>query len=204
MFVDVLKATNGDGIQVECVLGNEDEGGVVTYGYEDRTVSEFRAKFGKDPFELPNNAPEWMRFRADYTTLLLSELRDRIKQASPDAVLSATVIAAEKDDYIKVLQDWPAWIDQGILDEFYIWFRTDSNLEALERQVRHAVDVAAGRVPVIAELSCYHPGSFQDPELMLTAGRIAVDNGASGVGIYRSHAVDQLNFWPVLDGLGKI
>ncbi len=204
MFVDVLKATNGDGIQVECVLGNEDEDGVVTYGYEDRAVSEFRSKFGKDPFELPNNDPEWMQFRADYTTLLLSELRDRIKQASPDAVLSATLIAAEKNDYIKVLQDWPAWIDKGILDEFYIWFRTDSNLKALERQVRHAVDVAAGRVPVIAELSCYHPGSFQDPDLMVTAGRIAVDNGASGVGIYRSHAVEQLDFWPVLDELGRI
>ena len=204
MFVDVLKATNGDGIQVECVLGNEDEDGVVTYGYEDRTVSEFRAKYGKDPFELPNNDPEWMQFRADYMTLFLSELRDGIKQTSPDAVLSTTIIAAEEADYIKVLQDWPAWIEQGLLDEFYIWFRTDSDLKALERQVRLAVDVAAGRVPVIAELSCYHPGSFQDPDLMVSAGRIAVDNGASGVGIYKSHAVEQLDFWPVLEDLGKI
>ena len=130
MFVDVLKATNGDGIQVECVLGNEDENGVVTYGYEDRTVSEFRAKFGKNPFELPNNDPEWMQFRADYTTLFLSELRERIKLASPDTVLSTTIIAGEKDDYIKVLQDWPAWIEKGLLDEFYIWFRTDSDLRA--------------------------------------------------------------------------
>ena len=39
---------------------------------------------------------------------------------------------------------------------------------------------------------------------MLTAGKIAVDNGASGIGIYRSHAVQQLNFWPVLEALSKI
>ena len=71
-------------------------------------------------------------------------------------------------------------------------------------QPRPTVAIAAGRVPVIAELSCYHPGSFQNPDLMLTAGRIAMDNGASGVGIYRSHVVEQLNFWPVLEELRKI
>ena len=204
LFVEALEVTRADGLQVEFVLGNEDENGVVPYGYEDRTVSEFRAKFGKDPFDLPNNGPEWMQFRADYVTLFLSEVRARMKGSSPQAVLSTTIIAGEPEDYIKVLQDWPAWIERGLLDEFYLWFRTDSDLKAVERQVKHAVEVAAGRVPVIVELSCYHPGSFQDPDTMLTAGKIAVGNGASGIGIYRSHAVQQLNFWPVLEALSKI
>ena len=204
IFLDALESSQGDGIQVEFVLGNEDENGVAPYGYEDRTVSEFRAKHAKNPFELPNSDPEWMQFRADYVTLFLSELRAKVKQVSPDAVFSTTIIAGEKDDYIKVLQDWPAWIEKGILDEFYIWFRTNSDLRALERQVRLAVEVAAGRVPVIAELSCYHPGSFQDPDLMLSAGRVAMGNGASGIGVYRSHSVEQLNFWPVLDELRRI
>ena len=204
MFVEALDVTRSDGLQVEFVLGNEDEDGVVPYGYEDRTVSEFRSKFGKDPFDLPNNDPDWIQFRADYVTLFLAELRERIQRPSPQAVLSTTIIAGEPEDYIKVLQDWPAWIEKGLLDEFYLWFRTDSDLKAVQRRVRHAVDVAAGRVPVIVELSCYHPGSFQDPDAMLTAGRIAMDNGASGVGIYRSHAVEQLNFWPVLEALSKL
>lgn len=203
-FLDTLEATQGDGIQVEFVLGNEDENGVVTYGYDDRTVAEFHEKTGKNAFELPNDDPDWMQFRADYVTLFLSELRAKVKEASPDAVLSTTMITGEKDDYIKLLHDWPTWVEQGILDEFYIWFRTDSDLKALERQIRHAVDVVDGRVPVIAELSCYHPGSFQEADLMLTAGKIAIDNGATGVGIYRSHAVEQLNFWPVLEKLGKL
>ena len=204
MFIHSLQATQADGLQIEFVLGNEDENGVVPYGYEDRTVSEFRSKRGKDPFELPNDDPEWMQFRADYVTLFLSELKTRVKETSPEALISATLIAGDPDNYIKVLQDWPAWIDKGILDELYIWFRTDSNLKALEHQIRHAVDTVSGRVPVLAELSCYHPGSFQDADSMLTAGRIAVDNGASGVGVYRSHSVNQLDFWPVLKRLGKL
>ena len=50
MFAETLAATQGDGSQVEFVLGNEDENGVVPYGYEDRTVAEFKAKHGKNPF----------------------------------------------------------------------------------------------------------------------------------------------------------
>ncbi len=203
-FVETLDQTQGDGIQVEFVLGNEDENGAVTYGYEDRTVAEFKAKHGKDPFDLPNDDTDWLQFRADYVTLALTEMRAAVKQEKPDAVFSTTLIAGEKDDYLKLLHDWPAWIEQGLLDEFYIWFRTNSDLDALERQLSYAVEVAAGRTPVIAELSCYHPGSFQQPELMLRAAEVAMGCGADGVGIYRSHAVVQLDFWSVLEKMGKL
>ena len=203
-FVDTLAHTQGDGIQVEFVLGNEDENGAVPYGYEDRTVNEFKAKHGKNPFDLPNDDPEWLQFRADYVTLALTEMRAAVKQAQPDAVFSTTLIAGEKDDYLKLLHDWPAWLEQGIVDEFYIWFRTNSDLDALERQLSYAVEVAGGRTPVIAELSCYHPGSFQQPDLMLRAAEVAVGCGADGIGIYRSHAVEQLDFWPVLEKMNKL
>ncbi|MDE0183754.1 MAG: family 10 glycosylhydrolase [Caldilineaceae bacterium] len=204
LFVETLAQTQGDGIQVEFVLGNEDENGAVTYGYEDRTVAEFQAKHGEDPFDLPNDDRDWLQFRADYVTLALTEMRAAVKQENPDAVFSTTLIAGEKEDYLKLLHDWPAWIEQGLIDEFYIWFRTNSDLDALERQLGYAVDVAAGRTPVIAELSCYHPGSFQEPDLMLRAAEVAMGCGADGVGIYRSHAVEQLNFWPVLEKMAKL
>lgn len=204
IFIDTLAASQGDGIQVEFVLGNEDENGAVTYGYEDRVVDEFREKTGKDAFALANDDPEWLQFRADYVTLFLAELRAKIKTMSPSVLLSTTMITGEPDDYLKLLHDWPAWIEQGLLDEIYIWFRTDSDLTKLGRQIKHIVEVTDGRVPVIAELSAYHPGSFQDPELMLTAAKIVMDSGADGVGIYRSHAVEQLNLWPVLEKMGKL
>ena len=114
------------------------------------------------------------------------------------------MIAADEDHYLKVLQDWRAWVDEGLVDELYLWFRTSSDLEALERQTTYAADVIKGRCPLIAELSCYHPGSFQEPALMVEAGRVARANGADAVGVYRSHAVDQLGFWPVLEELAKL
>ena len=85
-----------------------------------------------------------------------------------------------------------------------MWWRTDSDLKRLERQVKHVAEVVNGRVPFIAELSCYHPGSFQTPELMLEGSRVAIDNGADAVGIYRSHGVDQLDYWDVLAQMAKL
>ena len=39
---------------------------------------------------------------------------------------------------------------------------------------------------------------------MLRAAEVAMGCGADGVGIYRSHAVEQLNFWPVLEKMAKL
>ena len=39
---------------------------------------------------------------------------------------------------------------------------------------------------------------------MLKGARIARGSGADAVGIYRSHGVDQLDLWGVLEQMGKI
>ncbi len=204
LFLTTLAESGGDGIQVEFVIGNEDEHGVVPYGYEDRVVEEFRAQHGKDAFALPNDDPLWLRFRADYVTLFLRELGSKVKAAFPSAQFTTTIIAAEPDEYLKVLQDWPAWVAQGLIDEFHLWFRTTNDLAAVARQTAQAAAIIEGRLPLVVELSCYHPGSFQEPDLMLAAARCARANGADIVGVYRKHAVEQLNFWPVLEAIGKL
>jgi hypothetical protein len=203
-FIDVLEETDASGIQVEFVLGNEDENGVVPYGYEHAVVSAFQQKYGKDAFQIPNDYSDWIQFRADYTTSYLLELRDAVKMENPGAVFSATLIASEPADYIKLLHDWPAWVTQGAIDELFLWFRTNSDLDDLANQIRHVVEVVAGRCRVIAELSCYHPGSFQDGNLMLEAGSVAMDNGADAIGIYRTHGVEQLDFWYVLEAFSQL
>ena len=204
IYLDMLEETGGDGVQVEFVRTNEDENGTNIHGYEDRMVQEFIQAHGKNPMEIPNDDEDWMRFRSNYVTTFLSELRDRIKISRPEAVLSSTIIAQETSDYLKLLQDWPTWIDRGLVDEFYLWFRTNSNLKDLERQMAHVAKINSNRVPLIAELSCYHPGSFQQPEMLLEAARVALDNGADAVGVYRSHAIEQLDLWSVLEKISTL
>ena len=204
-FLTALEVCEGgDGIQVELVLGNEDENRVATYGYEDAVADAFRHEYGKSALDVPNDDPDWMRFRAGYVTRFLGELRRAVKERFPDAQFTTTMIAGDPDDYIKVLQDWPAWVEQGVVDELYVWWRTDSDLKNLERQAKYVAETINGRVPFTAELSCYHPGSFQTPELMLEGARVARASGADAVGIYRSHGVDQLDLWSVMEEMGKI
>lgn len=78
-FVEVLETTDGSGVQVEFVEGNEDGLGVVTYGYEDAVADAFEQEHGKSPFDIPNDDPDWMQFRADYVTRYLVELRGGVK-----------------------------------------------------------------------------------------------------------------------------
>ena len=80
-FVDALEEADGTGVQVEFVLGNEDENGVVTYGYEEAVASKFEEAHGKNPQEVPNDDPDWVQFRADYVTRYMVEARDAVKAA---------------------------------------------------------------------------------------------------------------------------
>lgn len=197
-------AAGATGVQVEFVNGMEDAAGLAPAGYEERTVEEFRQASGRDARGLPADDPEWLAFRAGYVTETLAEARAAVKAVLPAAVFSATVIAREADRYLHGLLDWPSWLERGVLDELYLWFRTESGLDAVERRVGHAARAAAGRAPLYVELSCYHAGSFQEPDLLLAGARRALAAGADGVGVYRHHAVDQLDLWGTLAEIGRL
>jgi hypothetical protein len=203
-YMALLERTGGHGFQVEFVSLNQDENGVGTDGYEEPMIRFYRKKFRRDPMDLPNDDPSWVRFRADYTTVTIRELREALREEDPSAPMTVALVAREMDDYVKVFQDWPTWVDQNLVDELHLWFRTTSDVRRVERQVADAVKRVAGRCPVVAEFSCYHVGSFQDPDLLLEAARRAYGSGADAAGIYRSHAVEQLGFWPLVEKIAAL
>ena len=203
-YMALLKRTGGHGFQVEFVSLNQDENGVGTDGYEAPMTRFYRKKFRRDPMELPNDDPSWVRFRADYTTVTIRELREALREEDPSAPMTVALVAREMDEYVKVFQDWPTWVDQNLVDELHLWFRTTSDVRRVERQVSAAVKRVAGRCPVVAEFSCYHVGSFQDPDLLMEAARRAYGSGADAAGIYRSHAVEQLGFWPLVEKIAAL
>ena len=161
-IAQALTDTGAEGVQVEFVNGMEDGGGLVPAGYEERTVAEYRQASGRDAHTLPPDDPEWLAFRAGHVTEMLLEARERVKAISKQAVFSATIIAREPERSLHGLHDWASWTERGVIDELYLWFRTESDPDAVERRVGHAARVVAGRIPLYAELSCYHAGSFQE------------------------------------------
>ena len=77
-------------------------------------------------------------------------------------------------------------------------------MDLVKKQTNHVSKLLKNKIPLIVELSAYHPNSFQDDEILIEAGKIAMENGASGLGIYRSHAIEQLNLWDTLSKLGDL
>ncbi len=203
-FGELLSRSGARGIQAEFVSINEDEDGVSTDGYEDSIADAFRETTGRDPFALPNRDPEWVQFRADRWTEMVRAIRDGVKTARADAAFTITVIDRGVDGYLPRMQDFAAWVEQSLCDEMHLWFRSTTDLATIERRCRHFVETVGGRVPTVAEFSCYHPGSLQDPRAMMEAARIARAAGMDGLGIYRSHAVEQLSFWPLLEAMNRL
>lgn len=203
-YLDLFKRSGSDGVQVEFISVTQDEHRAGIYGYEEAMAGAYRKKSGRNPFEIENDDPEWLQFRADHVTLTLQELHAEVKRENSEAVFSIALIARPTDEYPKVLLDWPAWLDQGLVDEFYLWFRTASDGAQLEQRVGHAAEQIGGRCPLVVELSCYHPGSYQDPKVLLDMARRARAAGADSVGVYRSHAVDQLQLWPVVEAIAAL
>ncbi len=204
VFAELLARSGGAGVQAEFVSINEDDAGVSADGYEDSIAGAFRDATGRDPFSIPNADPEWMAFRADRWTDMLRAIRDAVKAVRADAVFTVTVINRDPEGYRTRMQDWPTWVDEGLVDEMHLWFRSTTDIAVIERQTRHMVERVAGRVPVVAEFSCYHPGSLQTEGAMLDAARATRAAGVDGLGIYRSHAVEQLRFWPLLEAMTRM
>ncbi len=208
-YMNIVEESGGRGIQVEFVSELRDAHGAAIHGYEPPMVEAYRKRYGKSPSGLPNHDPEWLRFRADFVTETLRELRRRMKDRHPEAPVTIAVIAQDLagphgDRYLGAFQDLRAWLDESLMDELYLWFRTTSDVKRVERCTSQLSELIRGRCPLIVELSCYHVGSFQDPKLMLEAARAALANGAESVGMYRGHAVDQLNFWPLIEEIRSL
>ncbi|MDE2926847.1 MAG: family 10 glycosylhydrolase [Acidobacteriota bacterium] len=208
-YMNIVEESGGHGIQVEFVSEFRDRHGAAIHGYEPPMVEEYRKRYGKSPSELPNHDPDWLRFRAGFVTETLRALRRRLKERRPEAPLSIAVIAQDLegphgDRYLGAFQDLRAWLDESLMDELTLWFRTTSDVHRVERHTSQLAELIQGRCPLIVELSCYHVGSFQDPKLMMGAARTALANGAESVGMYRGHAVDQLNFWPLIEEIRSL
>ncbi len=61
-----------------------DDDGVVYYGYEPPAVQDFKAKTGRDPFQIPNSDPEWLQHRADYMSQFVREARQMQRGVAPE------------------------------------------------------------------------------------------------------------------------
>jgi uncharacterized lipoprotein YddW (UPF0748 family) len=70
-----------------------------------------------DVLAYPDALPEeWRRFRVARMTSLLAALRDAVKRERPAAIVSVAAKADMRDALQHRLQEWPRWLEDGLVD----------------------------------------------------------------------------------------
>lgn len=112
LVVDLVKRYNVAGIQFDDHFSMWNE-----FGYDAGTLREFQSQNGSTTRVPPPRDAKWKAFRAGKITALLSSIVGAARAERPGLIisLSSNIYPWSLDNH---LQDWPAWIRQGLADEF--------------------------------------------------------------------------------------
>ena len=124
------------------------------------------------PDALPS---EWRRFRQARLTTLMARLRDAVKSERPLATVSVAAAADLQEAREHKLQDWPVWLQRGIVDALCPMAYTVEPAKFGE-QIAASV-AAAGSRPVWAGIGAYQLTPAQTVAHIDRARRL----GAGGV-----------------------
>lgn len=73
--------------------------------------------YATDLYAFVDGAPElWDAFRREQITRLVTRIHDDVKAVDPRLVVSAAVIADRDLAYRDRFQDWPSWLEAGLID----------------------------------------------------------------------------------------
>ena len=144
-----------------------------SFGYDDFTLSCYQQETGRTTRPAPADA-DWVRWRAMKLTQFVSRISKAIKAARPGIELSVSPNPYPWS-YKNYVQDWPLWVEDGIVDEVVVQVYRDAlrgfegelrspTLAKLKGKARLAIGVMAGQKPkpVPIEMVCAQTAMVRD------------------------------------------
>jgi len=127
-----------------------------TFGYDEFTLARYREETGRPERPAPDDA-DWLAWRAAKLTQFVARISQAIKAAKPGIELSVAPNPYPWS-YKNYVQDWPSWVEDGIVDEVVVQVYRDSMkgfvgelrspvLAKLKGKARLAIGVMAGQKP---------------------------------------------------------
>lgn len=113
LVLEVVTQYDADGIQFDDHMSLPAE-----FGYDDYTIALYTQETKKSPPADPRD-PTWTRWRADKITAFITQLNKAVKERKPRAVFSVSPNYYDFA-YRLHLQDWLAWVRQGLVDELIV------------------------------------------------------------------------------------
>lgn len=126
VYLNLLRNYDVDGIHLDQVRYYE--GDALRWGYNPTSVARFNADLGRDPTSQPDPTdPDWIAWRRDQVTALVRRVYTEAKAIKPDVAVTAAVVTwgrgpltlgdwQRQPPYAAVLQNWQAWLQEGIVD----------------------------------------------------------------------------------------
>ncbi len=135
-----------------------DAEGIANHGYETPNVDAFKAQYGVDPHDVPNNDERWVSVRCEGQTAFMRDAHALIKQQDPNLAISVMVhhpwaYRGAKDDtpYADsrrgLLCDVRTWAREGLIDEAVVagYYReggsAEKGFEWLKKETEGKVDL---------------------------------------------------------------
>ncbi len=137
LCLEVARNYDVDGIQLDRIRYPE-----LDCGYDEATVTLYKAEHGGNAPPQNEADPHWMRWRADKLTSFIAAFYDSLKHARPDLPVSNTPIVYPYG-YQNFCQDWRPWINNHHLDVIspQVYRATDAIYSyELDLQLGHVTD----------------------------------------------------------------
>lgn len=98
-----------------------------SYGYTATNIARFKKATGSDT--AGENIPLWRKWKRDQVTGLLEVLVKRARSIRPKMEVAATGCVSYIRAYEESFQDWPSWVNRGIVDFVTLMNYPESVLE---------------------------------------------------------------------------
>jgi uncharacterized lipoprotein YddW (UPF0748 family) len=157
-----------------------------TFDWSRASLEGFRREAGGDMLSAPaRNPAAWDEYRRRVLTALATRLADSARAERPGIVVSAAVAPDEAQAVTQKLQDWPRWLDTGVLSAVCPMTYTPDN-RLFQAQVETARDRAVHGQPVWAGVGAYR----LDPAAVVEKVALARRSGARGVLLFSHESLE--------------
>jgi uncharacterized lipoprotein YddW (UPF0748 family) len=140
LLVELVTQYDVDGIQFDDHMSLPSE-----FGYDSYTVALYTKETKKAP---PTDAldPAWVKWRSDKITAFMVSLHKAVKAQKPNVIFS---ISPNYYDfaYRLHLQDWVAWVKQGVADELIVQVYRPDMQSFIEQINRPEIQEAQKKIP---------------------------------------------------------
>jgi uncharacterized lipoprotein YddW (UPF0748 family) len=178
LVTEVVTNYDVDGIQFDDHFGMPFE-----LGYDAYTVQLYQREHqGKRPPDNPRD-PEWMRWRANKITNLMSQVFFAVKARKPDCLVSLSPNPREFS-YDMFLQDWWTWERRGYIEELIVQLYRRNMIDFLVDLQRPEMEIARTHIPVSVGILTGLKNNPMDMTLIADQVRTVRDRQFAGVSFF--------------------